>query len=85
MPARDKRIAVSFPPDHEIWNYPEGQRASRVRELVDIALKMESKFAALDERLSRIEELLKESRSETNGESGIRKRIIIDPGDFLNL
>ena len=47
MPARDKRIAVSFPPEHEIWNSPGGERAARVRRLVDIGIKVETKFDAI--------------------------------------
>lgn len=82
MPARDKRIAVGFPPDHEIWNYPGGQRAAKVRELTDLGIKMETKFNDIIDRLSRIEELL--SRNETNDESRTGK-IIIDPNDFMNI
>ena len=51
----------------------------------DIGIKMETKFDALNDRLLRIEELIKESRSETNDESRTRKQVIIDPNDFMNL
>lgn|GEM_PF-3387316 len=50
-----RRLDLSLPEDHPIWSYPRGRRSDRARELLDLALRLEHGFAALEERLARIE------------------------------
>lgn len=54
----DERLSVRFPENHPILDYPSGKRSQRVRELVDLALRLESILSSIDSRMARIENIL---------------------------
>ncbi|OAT83485.1 hypothetical protein [Desulfotomaculum copahuensis] len=51
MSTREKRLTVAFPAGHPVWSYPSGQRAARVREWIDLALRLEEHMARIEEKL----------------------------------
>jgi len=55
-----RRLELRLPPDHPIWSLPPGQRAERAREYLDLAAYLEQRFTALEERLEKLEGLLRE-------------------------
>lgn len=86
LASRDKRIPVGFPPEHPIWSYPNGQRAARVKELVDIGLSFEEKFLILLEKLERMEELIKSMANGNHCEQQEKKpKVALDPRDFADI
>jgi acyl transferase domain-containing protein len=50
-----KRLDLWLPDDHPVWSFPKGQRSERVRELLDLALRLEKGFRLMEERLARLE------------------------------
>lgn len=56
------QLRLRLPPDHPIWSLPPGQRTERAREYLDLAAYLERRFTALEERLERLEGLLREGR-----------------------
>lgn len=57
-----RRLELRLPPDHPIWSLPPGQRAERAREYLDLAACLERRLQALEERLERLEDFLREGR-----------------------
>ncbi|MDH7578216.1 MAG: hypothetical protein QHH75_10455 [Bacillota bacterium] len=86
LASRDKRIPVGFPKEHPIWSYPNGQRAARVKELVDIGLSFEEKFLIILEKLERMEEFIKLIANGNHCEQQRKKpRVTLDPRDFADI
>lgn len=54
----DEKISVRFPANHPVLNCAPGKRSQRVRELVDMALRLEGILYSLDSRMARIEDIL---------------------------
>jgi len=48
-----RRLDLWLPEDHPIWNLPSGRRAEKVRELLDLALRLEHGFDALRQDMTR--------------------------------
>ena len=84
-------IGVRFPIDHPIWNYPEGQRASWIRKVVDLLLI--GKIDFLIEQMVDVKKSVKrlEERLDTlNAVSPKQQRespptVKIDPAAFLDI
>lgn len=60
MVARDKtkfkRLELWLPVDHPLFDYPPGQRATRAKELLDTALRLEERLAGIEKQLAEIAE-----------------------------
>lgn len=55
-------MSVPFPPNHPVWDYPEGQRAAKVRDWVDIATKLEAELRRIRDELRLMREGLSGKR-----------------------
>lgn len=93
-------ISVRFPDNHPIFAHPIRQRGNKIRELVDIALKIENlskKFECLDEilkRLVKIESILSggivvNQKPQNTEENQIlektKSKVLIDVDAFANI
>jgi len=56
LPGKHRRITVSFPVNHPVWNEPQGKRSARIREWVDLAVGMKSILEDMDRRLEAIQD-----------------------------
>ncbi|MDK2784783.1 MAG: hypothetical protein PWR11_649 [Bacillota bacterium] len=56
---RLRRLEILLPEDHPIWACPKGRRGERIRELLDLALRLERGFDLLERRLARLEQAVK--------------------------
>lgn len=84
---------MAFPPSHPVWSYPPGERARRVRELVDLALGLRGELEALKgelevvkEKLGRVETMLVQVLEHGPAEQAPKPGLpAIDPNDFMEL
>jgi len=97
-PRQESRvIGVRFPVDHPFWAYSEGSRASRVRELVDMALLGQVKLVVEDmagikdaidhirKAVARIEERLDTLEAVSPKKPKPPPPVKIDPAAFLDI
>lgn len=49
-----RRVSVSFPDDHQVWKYPKGQQSAKIRELVDMALRLDDELRGIKQELQLI-------------------------------
>ena len=86
MPTREKRITVTFPAGHPVWIYPPGQRATRIREWVDLALRLEEHLMSIEEKLDALAAAGVTVPTPAAGEPEKQKsKPRIDPAIFLGL
>ena len=78
-----RRLELRLPPDHPIWSLPPGQRAERAREYLDLAAYLERRFTALEERLERLEGLLREGRISNRLQEDTQEKRRPDPEVWL--
>lgn len=52
---KHRRITVSFPEGHPVWQEPQGKRSARIREWVDLAVGIKNVLEDMDQRLEAIE------------------------------
>ncbi|HHW44994.1 MAG TPA: hypothetical protein GXX25_14535, partial [Desulfotomaculum sp.] len=46
-----RRLELRLPVNHPVWLYPPGQRTARIREWIDLALRLEERLARIEEKL----------------------------------
>lgn len=90
----DEKITVRFPSNHSVFDYPAGQRSSKIRELVDLSMRLESLLRSIDSRLSRIESMVtetsagiktgKETKHQPINNVG-EKKVVIDIDAFTDI
>lgn len=90
-------IGVRFPAVHPIWAYSEGRRASRVRELVDMALLgqvklvvedmagIKDRLGCIQEAVARLEERLDALEAVSPKQPEPSPSVRIDPAAFLDI
>jgi hypothetical protein len=83
-------IGVRFPVDHPIWNYPEGQRASWIRKLVDLLLIGKIDFLVeqmveVKNAVMRLEERLDALEAVSPKKPEPPPAVKIDPAAFLDI
>lgn len=49
-----RRLDLWLPEDHPIWRFPAGQRTQKVRELIDLGLRLEKGFDGLREEIQAV-------------------------------
>lgn len=98
-PRQESRVVgVRFPADHPIWAFPEGKRASRVKELVDAALLGQAKLIfediseiknalkCIQETITRLEERLDTLEAvSTKQQAEPPPKVTIDPAAFMDI
>lgn len=46
-----RRLEVRLPPDHPVFRFPPGKRSERVRELIDLGLRLEERLSSIERKL----------------------------------
>jgi hypothetical protein len=46
-----RRLELRLPVNHPVWSCPPGKRAARIKEWIDLALKLEERLISLEEKL----------------------------------
>ena len=46
-----RRLELRLPVKHPVWSCPPGKRAARIKEWIDLALKLEERLISIEEKL----------------------------------
>lgn len=79
-----KRLELWLPVGHPLFHYPPGQRATRAKELLDTAFKLEERLAGIEKQLA---EIAKNRGSVGNSDAGSvhQNTLSFDIEAFMNL
>lgn len=46
-----RRLELRLPVNHPVWSCPPGRRAARIKEWIDLALRLEERLMRIEEKL----------------------------------
>lgn len=62
-----RRLEIWLPEVHPIWELPAGRRAEKVRELLDLALRLERGFDTLRQEIAALRDAVRQGEAAGNG------------------